>query len=231
MSGRDVVRVSGPEAPGWLQGQLSQDVEGLAEGDETWSFLLAPTGRVDSWFRVRREGPTSFLLDVDAGWGPALVARLERFKLRTAATVEALEEPAPPVTWPGLDDPDDERSRILAGLPRLGRELTADTIPAEVGRRVIEASVSFTKGCYTGQELVARIDSRGGNVPRPVRRLEADDPLAEGAEVRVGGEAVGAVTSAAGAVALAVVARRIEPGATVDVAGVTARVHALDDDG
>ena len=51
----------------------------------------------------------------------------------------------------------------------MGAELTEDTIPAEAGQWLVDASVSFTKGCYTGQELVARIDSRGGNVPRPVR--------------------------------------------------------------
>ena len=56
----------------------------------------------------------------------------------------------------------------------MGRELTEDTIPGEGGQRLIDLSVSFTKGCYTGQELVARIDSRGGNVPRPVRVLAAD---------------------------------------------------------
>ena len=51
----------------------------------------------------------------------------------------------------------------------MGAELTEATIPAEAGQWLIDASVSFTKGCYTGQELVARIDSRGGNVPRPLR--------------------------------------------------------------
>ena len=57
-----------------------------------------------------------------------------------------------------------EACRIVAGVPAMGTELTAKTIPAETG--MVERTVSFTKGCYTGQELVARIDARGSNVPR-----------------------------------------------------------------
>src|SRR5690606_7561419 len=70
-----------------------------------------------------------------------------------------------------------EALRIECGVPAMGAELTDATIPAEAGQWLIDASVSFSKGCYTGQELVARIDSRGGNVPRPVRglRLGQDD--------------------------------------------------------
>jgi folate-binding Fe-S cluster repair protein YgfZ len=56
--------------------------------------------------------------------------------------------------------------------------------------------VSFTKGCYTGQELVARIDSRGSNVPRHLRRLDVGGPVAVGDEVTVDGRPVGVVTSA-----------------------------------
>jgi tRNA-modifying protein YgfZ len=109
-----------------------------------------------------------------------------------------------PAGWPGVEgadllgpDPaarrapepsgpaDLEALRIEAGVPVLGAELGPETIPAEAGAWVIEASVSFTKGCFTGQELVARIDSRGGNVPRPVRalRLDGDVVPPPGAEV------------------------------------------------
>ncbi len=67
-----------------------------------------------------------------------------------------------------------EAARIEAGFPRHGAELDERTIPAEAG--LVEASVSFTKGCYTGQELVARIDSRGSNVPRHLRGLVLSGP-------------------------------------------------------
>jgi folate-binding protein YgfZ len=117
-----------------------------------------------------------------------------------------------------------EEARLRAGVPRLGVDLGVDTIPAEGGASLIESAVSFTKGCYTGQELVARIDSRGGNVPRPVRVLTADEPLVLGAEVLLDGHEIGRVTSVAGSVALAPILRKAEPGSTVEVGGIAAIV-------
>ena len=263
--GRDVVLVDGADAEGYLQGQLSQDVAGLAVGGTTWSFVLQPQGKVDALLRVHRLAGDAFLLDTDAGAGEALVARLRRFLLRTDARVEpitdavvvAVRGPSAaeieveaegelarvPCGWPGvvgvdviahvvaLEDlplvPDEalEAVRIEAGVPVMGRELSERTIPAEAGAWVIDAAVSFTKGCYTGQELVARIDSRGGHVPRPVRGLVVDGPELPpiGAVLRTGdGAEVGALTSvcrspALGIVALAPTARDVEPPAAVEV--------------
>jgi tRNA-modifying protein YgfZ len=263
---RDVVRVSGPDAAAYLQGQLSQDVEGLATGATTWSFVLQPTGKVDAWGRVTRLADDAFVLDVDGGAGDALVTRLRRFLLRTNATVEALPDwrcvalrgpgavgaaPAAavaagaelqvPAGWPDVEAVDllgpavsvpvdiptadahaYEALRIAAGVPAMHAELTDKTIPAEAGQWVIDASVSFTKGCFTGQELVARIDSRGGNVPRHLRGVVIGVAGAmlppAGAVVTVDGAEVGTVTSAAHSpalrtpVALAYVARAVEPG-------------------
>jgi folate-binding protein YgfZ len=126
-----------------------------------------------------------------------------------------------------LLEPDEhERRRILAGVPVSGVDVDGDTIPAEAGRWTIEQGVSFTKGCYTGQELVARIDSRGGNVPRPLRVLRFDGPVAVGAEVRVDGDVVGRLTSAAGDVALGPIMRKVEPGAAVSVDGTSGSVDS-----
>jgi folate-binding protein YgfZ len=105
----------------------------------------------------------------------------------------------PPVGVPEADAAAYTALRIRSGVPLMGAELTDGTIPAEAGQWVIEASVSFTKGCFTGQELVARIDSRGGHVPRLLRGLVI--PGAElapvGAAVVVDGAEAGRVTSAA----------------------------------
>ncbi len=100
-----------------------------------------------------------------------------------------------------------EECRIVAGVPALGTELTAKTIPAETG--LVARTVSFTKGCYTGQELVARIEARGSNVPRRlVGLLAADDDgsMARGMTLHAGtppdgdgaadDKVVGTVTSA-----------------------------------
>jgi folate-binding protein YgfZ len=147
------------------------------------------------------------------------------------------------VGWPGVEGVDvlgpagvglgvaldDEAAldalRIESGVPAMGAEITEATIPAELGQWLVDASVSFTKGCYTGQELVARIDSRGGKVPRPIRGLLVDGPVpAPGTVVLVDGAEVGRITSSAassslGSVALAALARSVEPGAVVDLGG------------
>jgi folate-binding protein YgfZ len=112
-----------------------------------------------------------------------------------------------------------EAARIEAGFPVHDAELDERTIPAEAG--LVEASVSFTKGCYTGQELVARIDSRGNNVPRRLRGLLLEGPVAPGSPLWASKE-VGRVTSVArsperGWVALAYVGRAVEVGATLAV--------------
>jgi folate-binding protein YgfZ len=201
MGERDVVSVVGPEAAAYLQGQISQDVLGLAVNGSAWSLILQPQGKVDAWFRITKVGDDSYLLDVDPGFGEALLSRLKRFKLRTKAEFalstwtlhaydnepdESLVGSAPIVassaTGQGTDvigpdlgaPPGDStsvddylRRRIIAGVPAMGRELSESTIPAEA--RIVDRSVSFTKGCYTGQELVARVDSRGDNTPRRLR--------------------------------------------------------------
>ena len=83
---RDVVSVTGPDAGRYLQGQLSQDVVAMV-GRSAWSLLLQPTGKVDAWFRVSRRSDVDYVIDVDAGFGDAVVARLRRFLLRTKAEI------------------------------------------------------------------------------------------------------------------------------------------------
>jgi folate-binding protein YgfZ len=130
--------------------------------------------------------------------------------------------------------------RIEAGVPLMGAEITEKTMPHELGRWVVDASVSFTKGCYTGQELVYRIDARGGNVPRHLRGIViATNVLPpEGAEVRVAGKGVGAVTSVGESlerrapVALAFVHRSVEPPADAEIVwgaagGIPCRIEPL----
>jgi tRNA-modifying protein YgfZ len=219
---RDVVRVWGPDAETYLQGQTSQDVARLASGSSAWALVLQPQGKLDVFVRVYRVGPDEFLLDSDAGMGAPLVTRLTRFKLRTKVDVEQLPWRAVAVRGPGAgeatpatEDGDVvivpfawgslagydllgpspalpaqavpvepaayEAVRVEAGFPRHGSELDERTIPAEAG--LVDAAVSFTKGCYTGQELVARIDSRGSNVPRRLRGLLLTGPAQVGARL------------------------------------------------
>jgi folate-binding protein YgfZ len=211
----DLVNVSGPDAERYLQGQLSQDVTG-APPWARWSFLLQPNGKVDAVVEVRRLADDEYVIAVDAGWGRAVVERLRRFLIRTKASVEpAGEEPDARF--------DDEAARIEGGWPAMGSEITTATIPGETG--LVALAASFTKGCYTGQELVERIDSRGGNVARHLRLLRGPG-VAAGAAVVHGGVDVGTVTSAVPGVGLAYLRRTVGPGDTVEVGGEPAVVEA-----
>jgi folate-binding protein YgfZ len=231
MSG-DRVRVGGPEAEAYLQGQLSQDVSAIPVGESALSFILQPQGKVDALVRVHRVGDDEFVLETDAGFGEAVLARLNRFKLRTKADIEPLEPLEPLEQREPAGQSLDERARIEAGFPKMGAEIDERTIPAELGQAIIDDAVSFTKGCYTGQELVARIDSRGGHVPRHLRLLRlAGEGAPAGASVDVGGKSVGALTSVAGDLALAFVGRAVEPPADAEVrwdgGSVAAHIEAL----
>lgn len=121
--------------------------------------------------------------------------------------------------------------RIESGQPRFGAEMGPETMPAEAG--IVEQAVSFTKGCYIGQETVARLHYKG-KPNRHLRGLRFSAPAQAGEALRLGEKEVGTVGSAAvspalGPIGLAILRREAEPGATVAVGedGVTAEVVAL----
>ena len=121
--------------------------------------------------------------------------------------------------------------RIESGRPRFGAEMSTATMPAEAG--IVDAAVSFTKGCYIGQEPVARLHHRG-RPNRHLRGLLLAAPVEPGTALRLGEKEVGRVGSACvspahGPIALAIVRREAEPGAELAVGedGVTARVADL----
>jgi folate-binding protein YgfZ len=121
--------------------------------------------------------------------------------------------------------------RIEAGRPRFGAEMGTETMPAEAG--IVEQAVSFTKGCYIGQETVARLHYKG-KPNRHLRGLKLSGAARPGEPVRLGDKEAGrlggsGVSPAFGAIGLAILRREAEPGATVAVGedGVTAEVVAL----
>jgi folate-binding protein YgfZ len=163
------------------------------------------------------------VLGVATALGVDLIARSDaagrlRDLLAAAGAVEVGEEAA-------------EIVRIETGTPRFGAEMSAETMPAEAG--IVDTAVSFTKGCYIGQEPVARLHYKG-RPNRHLRGLELSATAEPGAELRLGEKPVGTIGSAAisparGPIALAIVRREAEPGAELAVgeAGVTARVVDL----
>ncbi|MFZ9398007.1 MAG: YgfZ/GcvT domain-containing protein [Ilumatobacteraceae bacterium] len=104
---------------------------------------------------------------------------------------------------------DYEESRIAATWPEMGSEIVpGDTLPAATG--VVSATVSFSKGCYPGQELVERMDSRGSTAPRTLRSVVVPIGSRVGDPFVIDGEAVGTITSVSGDRALAFVKRDVD---------------------
>ena len=227
---KDFLRVFGTQAESYLQGQLSQEVEGMSDGESRFTFLLQPSGKVDAWLRITRQSESEYLLDVDKGYGELVIARLKRFLLRTDCTIEISEHSlytatgSPqmqkdtdcfviPYFWFGFEFTDyifknesvpedltpisDEvwnEIRIKAGIPEMGKEIDTSTIPASLG--IDDLSVSFTKGCYTGQELVARVDSRKAGTPyRLVKISGTSEVLESKGQLLKNGEEIGRITS------------------------------------
>ena len=223
---REVVKVSGPDALTYLQGQVSQDLLPMAVGDRRWTFLLQPTGKVDVLARVERVADDVFVFDIDGGYGDQLVARLNRFKIRVKVDVEALPwrvlcvlggrdivgpDPEPPAGVREGTAAELEAARVADGWPAMGVEIEpGETIPAETG--VVAVAVDFRKGCYPGQELVERMDSRGATAPRALRVIDVADGARPGDPIEHDGQQVGVLTSVADGVGLGLVKRGVDVG-------------------
>jgi len=206
LGARDVVMVEGPDALTYLHSQVSQDLQGMTDGERRWTFVLEPTGKVESLARVTRLSDERYELDTDAGWGEALLTRIDRFKIRVRADTSLVPASATVEV--------DEALRIEIGWPRLGAEIVpGETIPAGTG--LTRVAVCFTKGCYPGQELVERMDSRAAEAPKSLRRLDVPEGTAVGEPVVDDGVEVGTITSVAGARALGWVKRSSPVGQVV----------------
>lgn len=210
---RDIVTVEGADARPFLHSQLTQAVDDLAEGQRRWTFVLDPTGKVVSLARVTCAAHDRFELDTDAGFGADLLARLDRFKIRVDATTTLIG--SAPGSAIEADQATREADRVRLGWPRLGVEIEPGrTIPAGTG--LTRIAVSFSKGCYPGQELVERMDSRAADAPRSLRRLTVDDGAEPGEPVVDDGDEVGVLTSVAAPHALGWVKRGSDVGEAVD---------------
>jgi tRNA-modifying protein YgfZ len=211
----ELVVLDGGDAASYLDSQCTQDLGDLQVDHEAWTFVLAPAGEIVAFAIARRPSAERLELEVPAGTGASLVARLRRFAIRSDVTVHDA------TSFVGDGVLASERDRIEATVPGPS-ELARALVPHGVSRELLERCVSFTKGCYPGQELVARLQSRGATPPYVLRGLVADVPLAVGDAV---GEARfdGAVTSVSldddgtGCLALCVLHRRDTEAATAEV--------------
>jgi folate-binding protein YgfZ len=213
------VGVRGVDAASYLQAMVSNDVEALGVGESCEALLLTPKARVIAPLVVLRRGTDDYLLLTDEGLGERVRTTLVRSRFaakcdieleaHTSVVVLGAREGIPTADYgvdavevldealePTLADDELELLRIRAGTPRFGRELDDRVLPAEAG---LEArAIDFEKGCYPGQEPIARQHYRG-RVNRTLRvlELEGSEVPEYDAELTFEGKVVGRVTSAA----------------------------------
>jgi len=259
LSHRDVVRISGPDRLTWLHSLTTQYFEDLPAGRWTEALILSPQGHVEHAFAGVDDGE-SFTAHTEPGRAASLVEFLDRMRfLMQVEVADVTAELA--VAQRPTEDRDEsfdlvprdrliayaaaagqpcgtwayEALRIARGEPRLGLDTDHRTIPNEVGW--IGPAVHLDKGCYRGQETVARVHTLG----RPPRRLTllhldgTENRLPRrGADLLHDGRTVGMVGSSArhhelGPIALALVKRNVSIDATLDADGLPAAQEVVVD--
>jgi len=245
---RGYVEVTGPDAEDYLERMLSNEVAPLEVGAAAKALLLTPKGRIIAPLRAVRTTPETFLLITDSSdlAGPVATTLLaSRFAAKCeievrpwSGLVQLGSEPEPPAVrnadfgveaWEAWregpaegDDPQElEELRIEAGTPAWGAELDDSILPAEAG--LDETHISFTKGCFPGQEPIARLRHRG-HVNRRLRKLEVEAAQA-GDEILWNDKVVGRVTSAVPGRALGYVRTEVPDEAVLAVGGGQAKMR------
>ncbi len=240
---RAYVRAQGRDAVSYLNRMLTDDVPEEGSVD---ALLLTPKARVVAPVLVWRRGDDDVLLLTEPELGEPLREQLVRMRFAARCEVEVEEHVSVVVLGGGegipnrdygvpavevldvelettVSDGELERLRIEAATPRFGREIDDRVLPPQAG--LDERAISFTKGCYPGQEPVARQHHRG-KVNRRLRVLEVDgDPPDPEAPVVHGGKEVGRVTSAVPGLALAYVRVEVPDDAELHVGAARARLH------
>jgi hypothetical protein len=247
---RDFVAVHGPDAASYLQAMVSNDVEALGPGEACEALLLTPKARVIAPLTVLRRMSDDYLLLTEPGLGERVQATLLRSRLAARCAIDpeahtstvvlggadglpTLDYGVPAVEVldgdlePTMGEDELELLRIKAGTPRFGREIDDRVLPAEAGLDV--RAIDFQKGCYPGQEPIARQHYRG-RVNRTLRVLaiEGQELPEYDAELAYEGKRVGRVTSAArdpelGVVALGYVRVEVPADAVLELGGRAAR--------
>jgi len=223
---RAFVRVGGPDARDYLQRMVSNDVEALGVGEACDALLLTAKAKVIAPLRVLRRAEDDFLLSTEPELGDRVAHELTRMRFAAKAEIEPERHEAWLVLGNGealdeqpageeVSEEEFERWRIESRIPRWGAEIDEKILPAEAG--LDETHISFTKGCYPGQEPIARQHYRG-KVNRRLRVLDVEGKAAPGTELLYEGKKVGRITSAVPGLALAYVRTEVSQAAELQFA-------------
>ena len=254
LGSRALIRTSGPDHRGFLQGLISNDVERLQPGEVRFAALLSPQGRLlfDLFVIGREDG---CLLDVQAARRPELIQRLMIYRLRAQVDIAAADgrvwalwgDGAPPpgwtaaprlgaLGWRGVDPPAPAAARIVdeaaydawrlgLGVPDPARDCAPDkTYPIEADFDLLNG-IDFKKGCYVGQETTSRMKRRGGIRSRMLPLSFEGSAPAFGAEVLAGDLRAGEVLSGEDGRAMALLRLDRIEGASLTVDGRPVRVE------
>jgi folate-binding protein YgfZ len=267
-----VLVLRGDDAGEFLNGQVTNEVGSLTDGESRYALLLTPKGKIRADLRVARDGDETLVVS-SAAHLPVIRHTIDTFRIGyffsttdatgefalvqligpgALAALEGITIPVVELESPlGVDllvesgeasalvaelsarglaqfTPEQyETARVEYGVPAFGTELNEDTFPAEASLE--SRAVNFEKGCYVGQETVARMHWKG-KPNRHLRILRSEQPLTAGALVTMAdGKELGQVGTATVAttgepIALAILRREAEPGETVNAGGIDATI-------
>lgn len=249
---RAFIRARGPDARAYLNSMLSNDLTELRPGEGVYALLLTPKARIIADVEALATAGDDIALAVPPETADEVLETLVRSRFRKKVELEPAELALAWGEHPGgiarLEAPDGphvllaggdglapagagwEIARVEAGVPRFGREFGPDSMPAEAGLE--QRAISFSKGCYPGQEPVARLHYRG-HANRGVRGLRLGAPVPDGTPVSsADGRGVGRVTTTVvserfGPIALSVLRAEVADGAAVQAGDTSATVAAL----
>nr|WP_253949178.1 folate-binding protein [Mangrovicoccus sp. HB161399] len=221
------MRIAGPDGRTFLQGLITNDTKRLDDG-AVYSALLTPQGKYISDFFLIPEGPDSILMDLPAEHAEAVTKKLSMYKLRAKVAIEqtdlSVERGLGPVPADGFADPRHpglgwrrygqdlaespevaeaiEAKRVELAVPEAGVELIpGDTYILEVGLDRLNG-VDFRKGCFVGQEIVARMKHKL-ELRKGLKRVSVSEPVPVGTEILSDGQAAGTLYTQAGGAGLA----------------------------
>lgn len=193
------ITVTGKDAVQFLQGQLTQDINLLTKTGQLPAAWCNPKGRVVATLRLIKVNASIGLL-VPSNLHDALLKRLQMYRLRSDVEfVTNCDD------WKELVEPNDvdPKKLILAGIPTIDASNSEKFTPHMLNLDKLGA-ISFTKGCYTGQEVVARTENLGKSKRRLMRYRAADCALSVGATLTLADKNVGEVVNVFGQDLLAV---------------------------
>jgi folate-binding protein YgfZ len=188
-----LIEVTGADRLAWLQGQSTNDLRSVSSGIEADFCVCRPTGQMLAVCRLWEVGDRAYLA-AEAACLPAVLERFETMVVMEDVAARDATPLFPPAT--ALSKAPEAR-RLCLGIPLRGVDWDEKTLPPELGPGFEASHVSYTKGCYTGQEVLMRIHSRG-HTNRTWMGLIAGGPIAPGDVVEHESRAeAGRVTSAA----------------------------------